>query len=116
MPSMILNNPFASGPQIILNGNPWSGLLRKPEGQIDFLWVSSGGLCYVGMSGVMTQNSGSMFLSGGANSGMLDGMAIPPGGRYSIPRLGMMVSGVFSIYANCDVAASGTGRLYFNVF
>lgn len=111
MPSIILGNPQASGPQIIVSGNPWSGKL-VPVGSIDLFWTSSGGNAYVGTSGNMTMTSGGMFLSGG---GVNDGMMIPPGARYTIPKCNLNISGTITVYANCDVAASGLGRLYYTI-
>ena len=127
MPSVILGQPAASGAQLVISGNPYSGRL-EPVGGIQLLWVSSGGNCYIAFSGgnpplsggFMTINSGSMALSGGAASGMLDGMIIPPGGGYFIPKIalgstGGTTSGTFNLFALCDQAASGIGRLYFEV-
>lgn len=114
MPSIILGQPLASGPQIIVSGNPWSGQQAQfPVGGIQFRWVSSGGNAYIGMSGGMTITSGGMMQSGG---GLLDGMPMAPGDAYFIPRLGLKTSGAYTVYGMCDVAASGAGRLFFEIF
>jgi hypothetical protein len=130
MPSLVLGQPYASGAQQVIVGSPWSGQLR-PQGQINFWWVcaASGANCYLALSGggppasgnFMTYNSGQMFLSGGALSGLLDGCPIAPGGTYNIPRLafgseGGTTSGTFNVFAMCDPTASGIGRLYFEVY
>lgn len=64
----------------------------------------------------MTITSGQMFLSGGPNSGLSDGMIMAPGDSYFVPRIGTGASGRVNIFADCDVAASGIGRLYFEIF
>lgn len=116
MPSLVLGQPLASGPQIIVSGNPWSGLAPTPVGGIQFRWISSGGNAYIGLSGGMTINSGQMFLSGGPNSGLLDGFPLAPGDGYFIPKLAFPLSGTYNVYAMCDQVASGVGRLYFERF
>lgn len=117
MPSIVLGQPRASGAQLIVSGNPWSGNAPAPPiGGVQLLWVSSGGNAYIGLSGGITINSGAMALSGGANSGMLDGMLLPPGGGYFIPKMACGLSGNLQLYGWCDQAASGIGRLYFEVF
>lgn len=123
MPSTILGQPYASGAQQIISGNPWSGTWF-PVGGIQFLWVSSGGNAYIGVSGgnpvlsgsFLTINSGGMMLSGGPASGFLDGICIPPGTPYFIPKARFPISGIYNMYALCDAAASGIGRLYFEAF
>jgi hypothetical protein len=64
----------------------------------------------------MTITSGQMFLSGGPNSGLSDGMILAPGDSYFVPKIACGNSGFLNIYALCDVAASGIGRLYFEIF
>lgn len=93
---------------------------------VQLRWISSGGNCYVAMSGggpplsggFMTITSGQMALSGGASSGMLDGMLLGPGDKYFIEpavlsNVANTTSGAFNLYALADLAASGVGRLYF---
>lgn len=118
MPSLIVGNPLASGAQQIIIGNPWSGALPTPVGGIQFaLDRSASGSVYIGFSGGLTLNSGQMFLSGGANSGMLDGMQIAPGGGYFVPRsLVPSVSGTYNLFARHDAACSGQARLYWEAF
>ncbi len=64
----------------------------------------------------MTITSGAMALSGGCLSGMLDGMPMAPGDTYFIPKTAFATSGVYGVWAMCDVAASGIGRLYWEMF
>lgn len=127
MPSLILGQPFASGAQMVISGNPWSGIVF-PRGGVQLFWLSSGGNAYVGFSGggpplsggFMTINSGTMMLSGGAASGMLDGFPLVPNMGYwidrsMVPGFGGGNSGTFNLFALCDQSASGVGRLYFDV-
>lgn len=113
MPSIVLGQPRASGPQLVMSGCPWSGQPLSPVGGVQLLWVSSGGNAYIGLSGNVTITSGQMALSGGANSGLSDGMMMPPGGGYFVPRMATGPSGQLQIYAWCDGNASGVGRLFF---
>ncbi len=127
MPSVLLGNPLASGATTVIAGNPYSGELR-PQGGIQLRWISSGGNCYIAFSGggpplsgaVMTINSGGLSLSGGCASGMLDGMPMAPGDVYWIPAIAITktgpTSGQFNLFALADQAASGIGRLFFEVF
>lgn len=115
MPSLLLGQPLASGAQIIVSGFPWSGQI-VPQGGVQLRWVSSGGNAYIGLSGAMTITSGAMFLSGGPNSGLLDGMVMAPGDSYFVPRSATGLSGRLNIFALCDGVASGIGRLFFEVF
>lgn len=128
MPSIVLGNPFLSGAVSVISGNPWSGQLPPLKGGVQLFWTSSGGNCYIGFSGggpplsggFMTINSGTMILSGGIASGMLDGMCLTPGMGYwidrtQVPAVGNTMSGIFNIFAICDPQASGIGRLYFDV-
>ena len=124
MPSLVLGNDPASGAIQILSGNPWSGFVVEPIGGIQLRWISSGGSAYIALSGggppksggFMTINSGAMILSGGIASGMLDGFPLAPGDSYFIPKLAFKQSGVFNVYALCDQAASGVGRLYWEAY
>jgi hypothetical protein len=93
---------------------------------IQLRWIGSGN-AYIALSGgnppksgnFMTINSGTFPLSGGAASGMLDGMVMLTGDAYFIPQIvlgskGGATSGSFNIYGLQDAAASG-GRMYFEV-
>lgn len=114
MPSTLLGNPVLSGAQIILSGDPWTGQKAMPQGGIQLrLDKNSSGNVYIGYSGGITVTSGGMFLSGG---GLLDGMPLYPGDAMWVPRIATGVSGTFAVYARHDVACSGQGRLYFEVF
>ncbi len=125
MASLVLGNPFLSGAIQVIAGNPWSGQL-VPVGGIQLKWVcpASGALAYVSLSGggpplsggFMTYNSGTMMLSGGFTSGALDGIPMGPGESMFIPKIGFRTSGAFNLYANCDPAASGIGRLFFEIY
>jgi hypothetical protein len=69
----------------------------------------------------MTINSGGMTLSGGAQlSGALDGIPLGPGDGLWIPAYAFKspigVSGNCNIFAMCDQAASGVGRLSWEVW
>lgn len=124
MPSILLGQPYASGATQVISGNFWSGRKAEPVGGVQLFWVSSGGNAYIALSGggpplsggFMTINSGTLQLSGGNASGMLDGFPMAPGAGYFIPKLACGLSGNLSIFALCDQAASGTGRLYFEVY
>ncbi len=127
MPSVLLGNPFASGANVVIAGNPYSGELR-PQGGILIKWISSGGNCYYGFSGggpplsgvVLSITSGGLTLSGGCASGMLDGMCLAPGESYFIPAIAITktgpTSGQFNLFAWADPSASGIGRLFFEVY
>jgi hypothetical protein len=64
----------------------------------------------------MTVGSGGLFQSGTAWSGAMDGMVLTPGDTYWIPRIGTGMSGHYDIRVACDAAASGQGRMYFEIF
>lgn len=120
MPSTLLGNPYLSGGQLIISGNPWSGQIRPVGGVQLLLHPNSSGNAYITMSGGVrptsggpTVNSGGFFLSG---RGLMDGMLMSPGASYFIPRIGTGLSGFITVYANCDQAASGQARLYYEVF
>jgi hypothetical protein len=113
MPSVIVGNPALSGAQIVVSGFPWSGQIR-PVGGVQLRWSSTAsGNCFIGLSGGTTVTSGGMFLSGG---GLLDGMLLTPGDGYWVPRIGTGLSGNLTIYAQCEPAASGQGRLFYEVY
>ena len=114
MPSFVVGNPLASGPQIIVSGNPWSGFFAKPIGGIQLRADrNNSGVLWVGLSGDLTVTSGGMFLSGG---GFSDGMPMYPGDPYFIPRIADGLSGNYSVYVRHDAACSGQGRLYYEIF
>lgn len=116
MPSLILGQPVASGPNIIVSGNPWSGKNPKPVDGVQLRWMSSGGNAFIGLSGNFTVTSGGFLLSGGTNSGLGDGMFLAPGDSYFLPKAVCGLSGTYNVFATCDVAASGVGRLFFEVY
>lgn len=112
MPSTILSAASGS-PFPLVSGNLWSGQgAFHPVGGVRLLLdpISSGN-AYISLSGGATTRSGGFFLSGG----LTDGMLLAPGGDYFIPKLAF-VSGQMSIWATCDPAASGQGRLYWETF
>lgn len=114
MPSTVLGNPLASGPQIVVSGWPWSGNPASPVGGVLFrLSYEASGRVYIGLSGNLTLNSGGMLLSGG---GFTDGMVLGPGDDYFIPRLATGLSGNLSVYARHDAACSGQARLHYEIF
>jgi hypothetical protein len=126
MPSMVLGNPVSSGAHTVISGAVYSGR-NLPVGGVQLTWLSSGGNCYIAFSGggpvlsggFMTVNSGGMLLSGGGASGMLDGIPITPAGSYFVPAIAFntrgVASGTWNLFAVCDPAASGVGRLYWEV-
>lgn len=114
MPSVLIGNPLASGPQILISGCFWSGRQAVPQGGIQLrLSPDASGNVYVGLSGGTTMMSGGMFLSGG---GRLDGMIMAPGDPYFIPRAAFGVSGTINVYVRHDAAASGQGRMFYEIF
>ncbi len=125
MPSAIIGN--ASGGDWVVSGVPWirGGHPLSPWGSlppanqlgagIQLRWSpNSSGNLYVGLSGGLTVNSGGFLGSG--YSGLLDGVLLGPGDAYFIPRVAASASGLISVFATCDVAASGLGRLYWEVY
>ncbi len=135
MPSMVMGFVAGSGFTPLVSGNPWSGQL-EPVGGIQFyaaptnsgaIYLSlSGGNFFSGQAGQLvtsggpTINSGSMYLSGGAYSGNMDGFPIFPGGGFFVPKLGLTntgpTSGTIGLCVGCDTACSGLGRLYWITF
>lgn len=116
MPSVIIGNPFLSGPMPVISGNPWSGTKQPITGIQFVLDRSASGSVYLGLSGGITYNSGAMFLSGGSWSGMLDGIQVAPSASYFIPRMAFQTSGTFNVYAWHDAACSGQARLFFECY
>ncbi len=123
MPSILLS--AASGaPFPIWSGNIWSGQgWPKPVGGVQLrLHPNASGNAYIYLSGnstsgiQMTINSGGPLLSGASGVGLNDGMIMAPGDSYFVPKLGDGASGVLSIFTNCDAAASGQSRLYWEAF
>lgn len=114
MPSMLVGNQ--SGGDLVISGNPWSGFYA-PLGYVRLRWdFLASGACYIGFSGGLTANSGQVLGSGGISSGMLDGMQLPPGQYYDVPKsVFANHSGSFQLFATCDSACSGK-RLYIEVF
>jgi hypothetical protein len=74
---------------------------------------TASGAVYVGLSGNVTMNSGTLFLSGGAASGVTDGFPINPGGSFNVPN-SMLVSGEVNVFVWHDAACSGQARLFFD--
>lgn len=120
MPSVIVGG--ASGGQNILSGAMFSGRIA-PIGGVQLRWdrTASGNL-YVGLSGGVTRTSGGVLgVSGTYLSGQMDGMVLYPGDPYFIPKLGTggntsFTSGGPSIWVTPDAAASGQGRLFWQVY
>lgn len=122
MPSVVIGNPVASGGVQIIgqSGQPWpfSGMAATPVGGIQLRFISllpGSGLCFIGFSGNVSINSGGFQLSGGANSGMNDGMPLRDGDSFFVPRMACGNSGNLSIFAIGDASASG-GRLYWQAY
>ena len=114
MPSTLIGNPVASGPQIVVSGNVWSGQRPQPAGGVQLrLSPDASGNVYVGFSGNVTANSGGMFLSGG---GLADGMPLKPGDAYFAPKIKFPISGQCTVYARHDAACSGQARLFWEAF
>ena len=110
-----------SGGQPIISGFPWgSGPNLKvhfPRTGVQLRWsANASGYCYIGLSGGMTVNSGGVLQSGTDWVGVRDGMQLVPGDAYFVPRIGTGRSGLLEIFATCDAAASGQGRLYFEIY
>lgn len=131
MPSLILG--FISGGTNIVSGNYWSGQgTIHPVGGIQLLaHPANSGIIYVALSGAIFANSGRQGitvlsgvsqLSGGLASGAgnMDGMPLSPGTPYFIPKLAFpqSSSGVIfpQVWCQPDAAASGQGRIHFEIF
>lgn len=117
MPSLLLT--AASG-VLVMSGNLISGRLT-PLGGVQLRWISSGGNAYVAFSGGFTVGSGTLTGSGGCLSGMMDAFPLAPGDGFFVPQIALLeragpVSGTFNLWATCDPAASGAGRLFFDLF
>ena len=113
MPSVILGN-VSGGQQIILT-NIWSGIFENHGVQLR--WAGPGN-AYVSVYSNVTVNSGTVSNTGVNSGGTNDGMIVLSGERYNVPPLvinniGGTASGIFNIYALCDAASSGVGRMYF---
>lgn len=114
MPSYIIGNPLASGPQQVLITNPWSGRFPPYVGGVRVhLDRGSSGAVYLCFSGNGTMNSGGAQLSGG---GDLDGYQINPGADLFVPasRLNknLTLSGNYPLFFWFDAACSGQARIY----
>lgn len=114
MPSTLLTAASGS-PWPLISGNFWSGTgANHPVGGMQlYLDAASSGAAYVSLSGGTTVTSGGFFLSGG---GILDGMKMPPGGAYFIPKMGFNPSGQLSVYVTCDPGCSGQARMFWEAF
>lgn len=135
MPSVKLGYVPGSGFMPLISGNPWSGInapmagiqIRADRNNSGSIYVSlsgafqfSGQMSTLVASGGPTINSGAMLLSGGINSGRMDGMQVGPGDSYFVarayvPNLGQVNSGHYGICVGCDPECSGLGRVYFEV-
>lgn len=125
MPSVLVGGLATSGVTLVLSGSVSSGRIMNrawPNTGIQFRFdpiAGSGAVCFVGLSGGMTVNSGALgqggSLSGGCLSGMLDAMPLGAGDSYFVPRDAIPISGIFNVFAFPNGAASGQ-RLYFEVF
>jgi hypothetical protein len=114
MPSALLGNPLASGPQLLFSGNPYSGGHPFPQGGVQVrLHPNASGNAYVGFSGNLTLTSGGFFLSG--SLGYADGMILGPGDSYFVPKIACGISGQLSIFVLADAACSGQARIFFDV-
>lgn len=114
MPSVIVSAASGS-PFPLVSGNFWSGNTSlHPCGgvQLKASPLNSGHV-YVSLSGGGTITSGSYFLSGVNTT---DGMFLAPGDTYFVPKLAMASGGYFNLFVTCDAAASGQGRLFYEVF
>ena len=114
MPSMMLGNPVASGPQIVVSGNAFSGSAPPPliGGVFMKMPKNASGNAYVSAYSGVTLNSGGFFLSGG---GLYDGYLMEPGQEYFLPHSKMPISGTLNVYVWADGACSGQTRFYFEV-
>jgi hypothetical protein len=115
MPSIVIGQPLASGPQVVLSGAVFSGSQGVRGGVAIRLSRQASGAVYIGFSGGLTQNSGGMQLSGGWLSGKVDGYEVGPGQEYFVPKLALPSSGFFNIWARHDAECSGLARLYFEI-
>lgn len=123
MASVVIGNPLASGPTQIIGQSgqpyPFSGMGPNiPVGGVRLRFISlvpGSGLCFIGYSGNMTVDSGGFQLSGGASSGMNDGMPLRDGEVFFVPKQSIVGSGVLNIFAHADTLASG-GRLYWQIY
>lgn len=98
-----------SGGDLLVSGNPFSGLPQVYAGGIQLrVDRNASGNLYLGFSGGVTINSGGFFLSGG---GLNDGMQLGPGDAFLVPPSVLGPSGSFNIYFGGDPAASGFARL-----
>ena len=113
MPSILVGQPVASGPQQVIVGNPFSGSYHPIGGIQVVLSYQASGAVYLGLesSGNVTMNSGGFFLSG--NAGFTDGVELKPGAERFIPKTAFPVSGVWNLYLRHEAAASGQARLYY---
>lgn len=114
MPSFIIGNPLASGPQIVISGDVFSGHPTPAGGVQIRLHPNASGNVYYGFSGGLTLNSGGFFLSG--TLGPLDGMILAPGDAAFIPKLAIGPSGTMNIYFRHDAACSGQARIYWEAY
>jgi hypothetical protein len=120
MPSVIIGQPLASGPQVIISGNYFSGSSGRayPVGGVFFkMPFDASGQVYIGLSGGMSLNSGTALPGGGMLSGQLDGIPLGKSESYTIPALVFksQASGFAGVFARHDPAVSGITRLSFEI-
>jgi len=118
MPSVLVGN--ISGGTQLFSGWPYSGRPQLPVGGVQLRWdPNASGYAYVALSGGVTINSGTFFLSGGSLSsgtlGIMDGFPLKPGDPYFLSKLNFPVSGLMNIWIACDAAASGQARMYYEI-
>lgn len=122
MPSVLLG--YISGGTNILSGNYWSGAGSwtgegRPVGGVQIrVDRNCSGFIYVGLSGGVTVTSGTLFTSGGANSGFgnLDGIQLGNGDAMFVPKLAFpfFLSGSPGIWIQPDGNCSGQARVYWD--
>ena len=112
-----------SGGDILYSGNFISGITGPlqastvPAGGVQLVWSpSAAGNAYVALSGGITVSSGGLTYLSGFTAGSRDGLPIAPGGSYFVPKSALRItSGNLNIWVSCDAAASGTGRMFFEL-
>jgi hypothetical protein len=113
MPSYLVSN--LSGGDLLYSGDLYSGYGAPYGGVIVTADKKNSGNIYVSLSGGMTIQSGGVWLSGRA--GVMDGIAIPPGTSYWIPKTGIVkTSGTLNIYVASDAACSGQAVAYYELY
>jgi len=116
MPSLIVG--FLSGGINLLSGNYYSGTKSQiPTGGLQLRADKNNpGVIYFALSGGITIQSGAIQQSGGALSGLTDGLPIYAGDACFVPRIGLGLSGQMQLFVASDLNGSGTNRLYYDSF